>query len=56
MDWVYIVKQDEKYLHTARGYAADEAKSKAVVWCDKKAAEFPDAAVSDPRLQFPKSA
>jgi hypothetical protein len=56
MDWVCIVKQDGKHLHTALGYTPEEAKSKAVVWCDKNAAEFPDAVVGDPRLQFPKSA
>jgi hypothetical protein len=56
MDWVCVVKQDGKHLHTALGYTPEEAKSKAVIWRDKNATEFPDAAVGDPRLQFPKSA
>jgi hypothetical protein len=56
MDWVCVVKQDGKHLHTALGYTAEEAKSKADIWREKHAGDFPDAAIGRPRLQFPKSA
>jgi hypothetical protein len=56
MDWVCVVKQDGKHLHTALGYTPEEAKSKAVIWRDKNVTEFPTATIGDPRLQFPKSA
>jgi len=56
MDWVCVVKQDGKHLHTALGYTPEEARSKADIWREKHGAEFPSSTVGDPRLQFPKSA
>jgi hypothetical protein len=56
MDWVCVVKQDGKYLHTALGYTPEEAQSKAVIWRDNNATEFPAATIGESRLQFPKSA
>jgi hypothetical protein len=56
MDWVCVVTQGGKHLHTALGYTAEEAKAKADVWREKHVGDFPDAAIGQPRLQFPKSA
>ena len=56
MDWVCVVKQDGKHLHTALGYTAEQAKGKAVIWRDKNATDFPAATVGESRRQFPKSA
>ncbi len=56
MDWVCVVKQDGKYLHTALGYTPEDAKAKAVQWCEKHIEDFPAAIAGEPRLQFPKSA
>ncbi len=56
MDWVCVVKQGEKHLHTALGYTAEEAKAKADQWRERNASDFPTAIAGEPRLQFPKSA
>ena len=56
MDWVCVVKQDGKHLHTALGYSGEEAKQKAAQWIAKNIADYPEAASADARLQFPKSA
>ena len=56
MDWLCVVTQVGKYLHTALGYTAEDAKQKAGVWREKHIDEYPSAVVGESRLQFPKSA
>ena len=56
MMWVCVVTQEDKHLHTALGYTAEEAKQKATSWREKHVESFPAAIAGDARLQFPKTA
>jgi predicted RNase H-like HicB family nuclease len=55
MGWVCVVYQDGKHLHRALGYTAEEARQKAMIWCEKHAEDYPAAIPGQPRLQFQKS-
>jgi hypothetical protein len=50
MDWVWVVKQDGKHLHTALGYTPEEAKAKADQWRETNTGDFPAAVTGEPRL------
>jgi hypothetical protein len=56
MDWLCVVTQEGKLLHTSLGYTAEEAQEKAHAWREQRLANYPEAAVGEPRLQFKKSA